>query len=138
MPTILELVGVPVEPGFDGVSLAASLYGRDQARSERRNLFAMEYVYRWEKGVRIDVRVPDDAPALVAVMRGAFQYIRDANLEEIFDLRADSVAPLPADADALASFRQAVVGRARFAAAGEAMELNDELREQLRSLGYIP
>ena len=59
----------------------------------------MEDAHRWEKGVKVDVRIPDDAPA---------------------------------------SFREAVLGHARFAAAGHPTELDDELREQLRSLGYIP
>jgi len=138
MPTILELLGVSDEADFDGVSFVESLYGRDQARKGRRNLFAMEYAHRWEEGVKVDVKIRDDVPALVAVIRATHQYVRDGDSEEIFDLRSETEASLPASADALVSFRKAVVGRARFAAAGQTMELDDELREQLRSLGYIP
>ena len=142
LPTVAELLGIPAEEELDGVSFAKSLYGKSSARSSSppRTLLAMEHAYRWMDGRRIDFRAPEDGAASYAVIHRNLYYIREGDREEIYDMRADPEQRRDLAASSFDStpFRKAVEARAGFEAGGEAMPMDKELEDRLRSLGYIP
>lgn len=137
-PTLLELVGVPVPPGLDGVSLAPPL--RDQSTPWPRTLFAMEHSLRWKDGRRGEVREPRRAPLGMAAVDDGYWYIRMLKDEELYEMAGDPAQArnLAAGAEGtpvLESFRARVEGRGmapRLVQRGE----DQELLEQLRALGY--
>jgi arylsulfatase A-like enzyme len=143
MPTLLELVGLQPERDIDGISFAAKLYrGKDTGEIPKRpsrTLFAMEYAYRWEEGRRIDVKRDAEVPSSVAAIRDSFYYIKTGDLEELYDIVADPEQQknLVGESAIIASFRKALEGRSMFTAAGAPMEIDEDLRKQLQSLGYI-
>lgn len=99
----------------------------------------MEHAYRWLDGARVDFRSPEDGAASYAVIHRGLYYIRQGEQEEIYDMRAD-----PEQRHDLASgsydstpFRRALEARAGFAEGAEAVQMDRELENRLRSLGYI-
>jgi len=141
LPTVAELLGIPAEERLDGVSFAKSLYGKSSPRgsSPPRTLLAMEHAYRWVDGRRIDFRAPEDGTASYAVIHRNLYYVREGDREEIYDMRADPEQRRNLAASSFDStpFRRAVEARAGFEAGGEAMPMDKELEDRLRSLGYI-
>lgn len=139
MPTILELTGTPPVDDLDGRSFAALLRGGSRP-AEARPLYAMEHHYVWtEEGVRIPGRRPGRYPYAVAVIEGPHWYIRSLWGEELYDMRTDhlqrrNLAPEAANLD---RYRELVARRpGRQQAAPNPVERDEELAEQLRSLGY--
>ncbi len=140
-PTLTELFELPAEGGWDGVSFANSLYrGSDvEGYSRPRTLYAMEHAYRWVGGARVDFRAPEDGPPSYAVIHRNLYYIQENGREEIYDMRSDpdQRQNLAAAAFDPSPFRSAVESRARFDGGGEWMQMDRELEDRLRSLGYI-
>lgn len=141
LPTVAELLGIPADDSLDGVSFAKSLYRESRARqsNQPRTLFAMEHVYRWEDGKRIDFRSPDERPASIAVIHRNLYYIREGDREELYDMNADpkQERDLARSSLDLAPFRNAVKTRDGLEVGGEVMPMDEELEERLRTLGYI-
>lgn len=70
---------------------------------------------------------------------GSLQYIRGGERAELYDLRADPRQEnnLAEQSDAIDAFRMLVASRADLPAEAETMEMDEELRKELRSLGYL-
>jgi hypothetical protein len=74
----------------------------------------------------------------VAIIEGPYWYIRDRWSDELYDMRADrlqrrNLAPEAADLEA---FRRLIARRSLRQALPNPVESDEELAEQLRSLGY--
>jgi arylsulfatase A-like enzyme len=138
MPTILELTGTAPEADLDGRSFAALLRG-GSAPSEARPLYAMEHHYIWtDEGGRTKLPKSQRRPAAVAVIEGPHWYIQEREKDELYDMRTDpsqgrNLAPATADLDA---YRRLIAVRAGWQTAPSRIEPDEELAEQLRSLGY--
>lgn len=140
VPTLVELLGLATKEAFDGASFANSLYGEEHPRtSPRRSLYAMEHAYRWVDGARVDFRTPKEGPASYAVIYENLYYIRQGDGEEIYDMRSDPEQRrnLASSSLDLAPFRRAVEARARFKGTGDETQIDKDLEDCLRSLGYI-
>jgi arylsulfatase A-like enzyme len=140
MPTLLDLLGVPVPPALDGRSLASVVTGvGSDPGAEERALFAMEHYFLWEGGRRANARALQADPLQVAVIRGDRWYIRGGAHEELYDVRADprqrvDLAPhVPEKAELEALARS----RGRIAAARTPLGVPDRIVEELRGLGYV-
>jgi tetratricopeptide (TPR) repeat protein len=129
MPTVLELLGVPVPAAVQGASLLPA------ARGQRLSLLALSeswyprFHYGWSE--------------LVAVQDGRFKLIR-APRRELYDLQrdpgeqADLAASDPARAEALARALDEMVARLGAAGAPAAPAAIDaETAERLEALGYV-
>jgi tetratricopeptide (TPR) repeat protein len=129
-PTILQFLGVPIPPEFQGRSLLATLNGKSSGRKEfihSESLFGHRHF---------------DVSALESIREGQFKYIA-APRPELYDLAHDpgelhniydqqkSVA-LVLRGDML-SFR----ARYRHASAAPGEALDSDTVERLRSLGYM-
>jgi arylsulfatase A-like enzyme len=138
MPTILELTGAAPVDDLDGRSFAAAL-GREPPPVEARSLYAMEHHYFWNRdGVRTPGRSSGRHPYAVAVIEGPHWYIRGIWDEELYDMRTDPSQRrnLAEDAGNIDVYRELIARRASRRAAPNAIEPDEELAEQLRSLGY--
>lgn len=137
-PTLLDLAGQP-PAGRDGVSLVEHLVGEPAAPRDRRALLAMEYAYRWEAGIRVDTAPTDEGPSMAAVMGARVYYLRDGPDEEMYSARdLEQLDRMEMDAETQRVFRRILKERSRpDGPRGETMEIDDELRDQLRSLGYV-
>jgi hypothetical protein len=99
----------------------------------------MEHHYIWtEEHGRGRLGRSDSRPAAVAVIEGPRWYIRDRWKDELYDMRSDrsqarNLAPEVADLDA---YRRLVARRSIRQASPNPIEPDEELAEQLRSLGY--
>jgi arylsulfatase A-like enzyme len=141
-PTLLELLGLPPEPVFEGRSFAGLLAG---GAAPPREVLPFETLYwKLEAG---------GGPVLTGARGWDLKYVRRENdgrvFEELYDTAADPAAThnlLGAGADAVAPRRAADLARLReaaeaAAAAGEgtsaAMPLDPGAEERLRSLGYL-
>ena len=136
-PTLLDLLGLPAEPRFEGRSLAPLL--RDGAQASRGA--APPVIVQLEPtGYEMDTRehaagIVQDASKLL---------VRRSGHTETYDLRADpgeqdaSPASLASPADALArTLETAQADLARRASSGEhRAPLDEATREKLRALGY--
>jgi arylsulfatase A-like enzyme len=135
-PTILDLVGVPIPEEMEGVSLEANVVGGEEASGE--DLLAISQV-----GGNDGARDKD----LFAVTTKEFKYILDfqSGAEELYDLRADpeetrNVAE--ANPDRVRAFKSEALSfraheSARRGGVVEGAEIDEELKEQLRALGYL-
>ena len=144
MPTVLEHVGVPIPAGVEGTSLAPRLQGG--AAPKARPLFALEYYYVWRDGRRFFAEDLRPAPLALGVMAGRWWYLRDADGEQLYDMRAD--AAQRNDLAALGRheelrrrlvdrhLRPQMQRRAARDAAVEPRTPSDALLERLRALGY--
>jgi arylsulfatase A-like enzyme len=126
MPTLLELLGLPVPAHLQGDSLVAAVERREPVRPW---LFAQ-------------YRLADEA----SLRAGRWKWMRDEDGERIYDLGADPDEHEPAaDAakhEALAAHADRVLRAAQgyWALAREAKpdgEIGPAMREQLRALGYL-
>ena len=141
-PTLLELLGLPPEPAFEGRSFAGLLAG-DAAPP--REVLPFETLYwKLEAG---------GGPVLTGARGWDLKYVRRESdgvvVEEMYDTAADPAAThnlLGAGAGAVAERRAADLARLREAAeaaagAGEgtsaAIPLDPAAEERLRSLGYL-
>lgn len=129
MPTVLELLGLPAEPGLDGRSLAPFLAGAklDDLDAYSESLYARHH-YGWSE--------------LKALRAGRFKYI-EAPRPELYDLELD-----PGERENLFDARRPLAERlgAELLKAG-AEQVTDgaapqatvdpETRERLAALGYI-
>lgn len=133
-PTILDLLGIPVPAGMDGVSAVAALKsqpGAAEPNIEDREIY-VECLAGW-----LDRRW---AP-LRGIRTGTWKYI-EAPQAELYDLRADSgearnvLSAHPAEVRGLSEVLDRI-GRAEPAAAAKAEPVSAETRRKLRSLGYV-
>ena len=136
MPTVLELMGCDAVPDLDGRSLAEALRGGD--RGPARPLLAMEHYYRWHDGRRGTTPLSDRALSM-AVVREDDWYVHWEDGEELYDMVRDSEQShnLSASAGITEPFRELVRAREVFRPTAPAVTLDEALREQLQSLGYI-
>jgi arylsulfatase A-like enzyme len=135
-PTILDLVGIPIPKEMEGVSLKANVVSVDEPSGE--DLEAISQV-----GGNDGARDKD----LFAVTTKEFKYILDfqSGAEELYDLRADPEETRNvADANpGLArefkskALRFRAIETARRQGVVPGVEIDEELREQLRALGYL-
>jgi arylsulfatase A-like enzyme len=133
-PTILDLLGAPVPAEMEGVSLGGDIPGTTASKED------LEAVSQ----VGLDLRPRKD---LLAVTTPAFKYIVDfvTGSEELYDLSADpgETRNLAAASPAVTrEFREKAhrfrkMGAARRLEGIPEAEIDEELREQLRSLGYL-
>lgn len=137
-PTLLDLLGAPVPEGLDGRSFAAALRGGGLGP---RPLLAMEHYYTWGPEGRTPAPALRETASALAVIEGERWYITGTEGEEIYDMRKDprQRTSLP-PGEFLAPLRKLAGLRGRLAAPGVATDLeslDQALREQLQSLGYI-
>ena len=135
-PTILDLLRIPIPDDMDGVSLAHDVV--ETAEVERQDLMAFSQV-------GLNDAAPDKN--LIAATTPEHKYILDlvSGDEELYDLNLDpgetrNVAT--SHPDVARKFREEVLRFRRIQMAKrstivEGVEIDDELREQLRSLGYL-
>jgi arylsulfatase A-like enzyme len=141
MPTILDLLKIPVKDEFDGRSFAASLYLGVPPAFDGRVLYAMEHIFAWVDGIRVGSTPPGDEPRSLAVIQGRHYYIRGDGDEQLYDMERDPAQRrnLADSSPHLAEVRQAADRRAAFPPPpAETMIIDAELRESLRKLGYVP
>lgn len=140
MPTLLELLGVPVPEGLDGRSLAPIVGGGEpDPEFLQRSLFAMEHYFSWERGRRSDAKEIHVDPLQVAVIRGSQWYIRDGERDELYDTAADpqqriDLAPHVAEKSELAGL---AASRGRVEPKRAPLAVPDRVVEELRELGYV-
>jgi len=135
-PTILELVGIPIPEHLEGVSLRANVVDADEISGE--DLEAFSQVGR--NGVALD-------RDLIAVTTREFKYILDfeSGTEELYDLTADlgetrnvagvNLALTREFKEKALRFRRIETAKRIDVAPGA--EIDEELRKQLRALGYL-
>jgi len=141
MPTVLELCGISIPTGLDGVSFADVLRGKNDVQPNV--LFAMEYCYWWDSGRRFAVssvrNISQGRPLSIAVIRGNDWYIRDRNGEEIYDMSKDPFqtqnrsfnSPLKIELERFAEKRNIPLP------VTTAPAPDKETMDELRSLGYV-
>ncbi len=141
LPTLAEMFVLSTSENYDGLSFARYLYGDPppQISARARTIYAMEHAYRWVDGAREDFRALDESQASYAVVYRNFYYIRQGDREHVYDMNSDpeQQRDLTAGSFDTSPFRRALEMRAQFKGGGEAMQMDRELEEQLRSLGYI-
>jgi arylsulfatase A-like enzyme len=135
-PTILDLVGIPIPKEMEGVSLKANVVSVDEPSGE--DLEAISQV-----GGNDGARDKD----LFAVTTKEFKYILDfqSGAEELYDLRADpeetrnvsDANPGLAREFKSKALRFRAIETARRQGVVPGVEIDEELREQLRALGYL-
>jgi arylsulfatase A-like enzyme len=147
-PTLLRVAGVPAPPQFRGTDLLAPA-GAERAGFIERPLYQPQAATnRRQRGDRIRTvggrAVQSVAPEVerVGLRTTRWKFIRTGAVEELYDLQAD-----PGERDNLAARRQELATRWRdrlrqWAAAHplhvvDHSEINPELRETLRTLGYL-
>ena len=140
-PTLLELAGVPAPGSIDGTSLVGVLQ-RGEAPADRTIVSEARATKRWLDPVRHEAW----NPPLFALRRGDGKFIvhRPASGRAQpmlrFDLASDpnEEHPLPIDPEAARAIDAAVdryLGQSA-EATGPGAEVNPQLRERLRALGY--
>ncbi len=137
MPTLLDLLGLPIPEGLDGRSLVPAI--RREAELAAVPLYAMEHYHLWYEGVRKNSPEVQPSPLSVAVIQGRNWYIRAPFSEELYDMEADPEqdANLSADERRVAGLRELSAARRQLAVQREPSEQDPELLEQLRALGYV-
>ena len=135
-PTILELVGIPIPEHLEGVSLRANVVDADEISGE--DLEAFSQVGR--NGVALD-------GDLIAVTTKEFKYILDfeSGTEELYDLTADlgetrnvaGVNPALTREFKEKALRFRRIETAKRIDVAPGAEIDEELRKQLRALGYL-
>ncbi len=144
MPTILDVAGVPVPPGLDGVSLAGRIRGDDGAPiplaySESGRNFYKENPRQYVDGVAGKWRmIRSDRYKLIMIPTKS-----GAPLWEFYDLQADPgettniLGRHPDDEAALRKTLLDLLARDPGKDDQEEPPLPPELKENLRSLGYV-
>jgi arylsulfatase A-like enzyme len=135
-PTLLHLANIPIPDSMEGVSLKRNMTWVFDF--QRRGLLGFSQV-------GLNDRAPDKD--LIAVSAPGFKYIFDfiSGQEELYDLKADPqerVNIVGSRPDLAKSFRQQVsrfrnIQQLRRRAVIEKIEIDDESKEQLKSLGYL-
>jgi arylsulfatase A-like enzyme len=131
MPTLLELVEVPVPPGLDGKSLLPLVDGRGDAPD--RFSFA-------------ELMMDQDRIHILTASDGRYKLIRDRQGRvELFDLerdpgeQVDVSEQLPEVRNRLAASLDTYLAQEGDAASDDSKPgLDDRLRQQLRALGHVP
>jgi arylsulfatase A-like enzyme len=145
-PSILDVLNV--EPGgpMDGTSFAGTLYPASlPGSSERapswnqRVLYAMEHAFHWTEGTRRETEAIQTRPISIAIIGETLWYIHDQAREELYDMELDphqghNLAPT---SSRLPMVRELAKARLTNDAPIEKLEMDKELEELLRSLGYI-
>ncbi len=137
LPTVLELVGLPVPPGLDGVPMAAA--ARGGAAAGERHRYAMEFSPWWEEGGLRTVNEFRASPLQLSVMRPGLWYIRHADArEEIYDMLVDprQRSDLGRASASAAELRALSEVRWNRRPPQQRLNASDEVRDRLRSLGY--
>lgn len=140
MPSILEIFDVSWSGALDGISFANSLYPKTSRESSPdRVIYTMEHAYQWVDGVRDEVNATRSTPLSIAVIRGNLWFIRGQSREELYDMEFDpeqreNLAPA---SQHLPTLRDLADERLAFHPPEEIMEMDEELLERLRSLGYL-
>jgi arylsulfatase A-like enzyme len=134
-PTILDVLGIPSPPSFQGRSLAPLLRGG----TLKENPVFGETQRNLDRNLRVSVRV--DHSKYVLVTPAAPEFPPKVLKEELYDLLRDPRERRPQAGAALEPFRQRVqafLTKARRNAppAGRAA-LDPELKERLHALGYV-
>ena len=141
MPTVLELVGLPVPEDLDGRSLVPLLEGaagEGDGRLQVRPLYAMEHHFSWSDGRRSRAESVQSLPLSMAVVQGDGWFIRGSTAEELFDMRADprQMQNGLEEGHEAEPFRALLEARMRpRTETGERGE-NAALTEDLKALGY--
>jgi arylsulfatase A-like enzyme len=138
MPTVLDLVGLPVPPNLDGVSMAASVRG-EEARGDPQR-YAMEFSQWWDEVGLQSTEEIRASPLQLAVVKPDLWYIRDSgSREEIYDMREDprQSKNLGGDSESSAQPRALAIRRWERRPPQEKLIADDESRDQLRALGYL-
>ena len=135
-PTLLHLANIPIPDSMEGVSLKRNMTWVFDF--QRRGLLGFSQV-------GLNDRAPDKD--LIAVSAPGFKYIFDfiSGQEELYDLKADPqerVNIVDSRPDLAKSFQQQVsrfrdIQRMKRKAVIEKIEIDDESKEQLKSLGYL-
>ena len=128
LPTVAEAVGAPIPPGAEGTSLWPLLRG-DPGPLPDRALWAESTLY---------------GPPLAAIVRWPYKLVIGGTAPLLFDLekdpaeRRDLAAAEPERAAALeAELRAQLQRAAQESPPRQAATIDDEVREQLRALGYL-
>jgi len=133
-PTILDLLGIPLPAGMDGISAAPAL--KSKPGSGGPNVEGREMYIECQAGW-LDRRW---AP-LRGIRTGTWKYI-DAPQAELYDLRTDSgetrnvLSTHPAEVRRLSEALGRIV-RTAPATAAKSEPMSAETRRKLRSLGYV-
>jgi arylsulfatase A-like enzyme len=138
MPTVLDLVGLPIPPELDGVSLAELVRGGKIDASPQR--YAMEFSQWWDGGGLQETQEIRTSPLQLAVMRPDLWYIRDSDAqEEIYDMRADPTQrrALSGRSESFDRLRTLVDTRWDGRPPQEKRVPDAEIQRQLRELGYV-
>jgi arylsulfatase A-like enzyme len=130
MPTVLQLLGVPIPPGVRGRSLVA--LARGVPAGEREETVVSEFNL-------------DPKRVFESVRRERLTYVVDGGSERLFDdpaERDDRAASRPADLEAMRAEldrwrAQCRSGAAVFGPKGSRVVPDDETVRQLRALGYV-
>jgi arylsulfatase A-like enzyme len=138
MPTVLDLVRLPIPRDLDGVSMAESLRGGNVSGDAQR--YAMEFSQWWDEGglqSTVDIRT---SPLQLAVLKSDLWYIRDSDSrEEIYDMREDpkQLKILGGRSESFERLRSLADSRWDRRPPPEKRIANDEIQDQLRALGYL-
>jgi len=141
MPTILDLCGIPIPYGLDGVSFADVFRGKQNNNS--KIIYAMEYSYWWDSGKRLfmpSVRdISQGRPLMFAVINGDDWYIRDRNGEEVYDMGKDplQINDLSFNSSSNIELGRLIEKRNIYKPSGSVTTPSKETMDALRSLGYI-
>jgi len=140
-PTVLELAGIEVPPGLDGVSLAPVLRDPEAGLGPGRTRVAQQHGFVFEEDGRRRAEVGDESALGVAVLRDDLWYIAGPDGEALYDMardpeqrrdRSDAAPPALAGLRRDAEAHRALDTRPRVVRpAGPA------LRRQLEALGYV-
>jgi arylsulfatase A-like enzyme len=138
MPTVLGLVGLPIPPDLDGVSMAESVRGGSVSGDAQR--YAMEFSQWWDEGglqSTVDFRT---SPLQLAVLKSDLWYIRDSDSrEEIYDMREDpkQLKTLGGRSESFERLRILADSQWDRRPPQEKRIADDEIQDQLRALGYL-
>jgi arylsulfatase A-like enzyme len=142
MPTLLELLDRPVPDGLDGHSFASALRG--EGDGTRRPLYAADHFQYWQDGRRYDLPAAPDVPLGVAVLLGDEWFIHRGDVDSLYDMRLDPGQRrnlAPEEPERTNSWREVAADLWRTLAErrpdAPEVELDPELEEKLRALGYI-
>jgi arylsulfatase A-like enzyme len=138
MPTLLDLAGLPVPNGLDGVSLAGLARGEAESVGDRP-LAAGEHYTIWFLDARTPAPEVRPRPYSLALIDGDRWYLRTGQVEEIYDVAADprQTRNEGEGAPDLAALRAKAAGADVDRVETPRIESSDELSARLRALGYV-
>ncbi len=141
MPTVLDLCGISIPSGLDGVSFADVLCGKQDDHS--KVFYAMEYSYWWDSGRRFTLSsvrdISQGEPLSIVTIHGDDWYIRDRNGEEIYNMNNDPLQSnnLSSKSPLKSELRRLADKRSVYRPSAPAARPDKETIDHLRSLGYI-